>query len=416
LSTASLRAEIDTELKRPSPWAFSALLENQYRARNNVVRRLWLSAAMAVAAFAVLAGLVFDWRAGPPVFEAALGPRAGAALVCVLAALALYRVRQTWLEVLLLLVPVLAVLVVLQLATELALAYDPGYAQVLDRSTLAAAIGLAALMILPHWRFPTVLITGLASAIALPVLAVLPPQAAPARPHLIALALAVGVLLLTIYEAMRQEKARRALFLHVVRHELSGEALDQANAELLRLSTTDLLTGFANRRHFDAEVARMWRDRGRANIGIALIEIDSFSDYIERTGSTEADHTLREVARTVANGLRQDWDRPGRWQDAAFAAVLPGVGREELFTIGERLCEAVKQLAIPYGGEPGRFVSISVGLAWSSGATGHMTAAQVLQDADAALFAAKSLGANRVVLAGDKTLQGPAPMFEAPYR
>jgi PleD family two-component response regulator len=76
----------------------------------------------------------------------------------------------------------------------------------------------------------------------------------------------------------------------------------------------------------------------------------------------------------------------------------------------------VKQLAIPYGGEPGRFVSISVGLAWSSGTTGHMTAAQVLQDADAALFAAKSLGSNRVVLAGDKTLQGPAPMFEARYR
>jgi diguanylate cyclase (GGDEF)-like protein len=411
-----LRAEIDTELKRPSPWAFSAVLENQYRSRNNIVRRGWLSVAMAIAAFAVLLGVIFDLRAGLPVFDAALGPRAGAALVCLLAALALYRVRQTWLEVLLLAVPVLAVLVVWQLTTELALARDPAYAQVLDRGTLIEALGLAALMLLPHWRFPSVLVTGVLSAIALPVLAVVPPQAAPVRPHLVALALAVCVILVTIYESMQQEKARRALFLHVVRHELSGEALDQANAELLRLSTTDLLTGFANRRHFDAEVARMWRDRGRTNIGIALIEIDSFSDYIEHAGSTEADHTLREVARTVSNGLRQDWDRPGRWQDAAFAAMLPGVGREELYTIGQRLCEAVRQLAIPYVGEPGRFVSISVGLAWSSGATGHMTAAHVLQDADAALFAAKSLGTNRVVLAGDKTTQGPAPMFEAPYR
>jgi diguanylate cyclase (GGDEF)-like protein len=411
-----LRAEIDTELQRPSPWAFSAVLENQYRGRNNVVRRRWLAAAMAVAAFVVLAGMVFDWRAGALVLDAAMGPRAGAALVCVLAAVALYRVQQTWLEVLLLAVPVLAVLVVLQLATELALARDPAYAQVLDRDTLAEAIGLAALMILPHWRFPSVLVTGVLSAIALPVLAIVPPHAAPARPHLGALVISVGVLLVTIYEAWRNETARRALFLHVVRHELSGEALNQANAELLRLSTTDLLTGFANRRHFDAEVARLWRDRGRTNIGIALIEIDSFSDYIEHAGPTEADHTLREVARTVANGLRQDWDRPGRWQDAAFAALLPGVGREELFTIGERLCHSVRQLAIPYGGQPGRFVTISVGLAWSSGTTGNMTAAQVLQDADAALFAAKSLGSNRVVLAGDKTMQGPPPMIEARYR
>jgi diguanylate cyclase (GGDEF)-like protein len=414
LSTESVRSEIDTLLRRPAPWSFPPLLEAQYRARNNVARRGTLMVAMALAAIVVLAGLGTDLLAGTPVFSATMMPRIGAALLCLVASFMLYRVRQAWHETLLLAVPTLGVLAVLQLTTELIMAHNPAYAQYLDRATLGEAIGIAALLLLPPWRFVSVLVTGALAILALPVLALLAPHAPPARPHLGALAVADGALLLALIMAMRIEAAQRTIFLHVMRNELSGMALDQANAEVLRLSTTDGLTGFANRRHFDAELARLWRDRGRSDVGIALIEVDAFGDYIERAGPAEADNTLREVARALATGLRQDWDRPGRWQDAAFAAVLPGVDREELFVIGERLRQSVAQLAIPHPGQLGRFVSISVGLAWCSSASGHMTAAQVLQDADAALFAAKSLGMNRVVLAGDTAIRGVAPQPELP--
>jgi len=417
LSTENLRSEIDTELQRPSPWAFAPLLEAQYRARNNMARRGRLMAAMAIAGVVVVAGLGTDWLAGAPVFKAAIMPRIGAAMAFLLAALALQRVRQVWLETLLLAVPTLAALGVILLANDLAIAHDPACVQYFDRVMLGAAIGIMALLLLPTWRFSAVLLTSGSALLALPLLAVLLPHAPPPALHLTPVALADSLLLLTMLVAMRMESARRTLFLHGLRGELSGVALDQANAEVLRLSTTDTLTGFSNRRHFDAEIVRLWRDRGRADVGIALIEIDGFSDYIERAGSTEADNTLREISRVVGTGLRQDWDRPARWQDAAFAALLPSVGREELYLVGERLRQAVAQLAIPYPGQPGRFVSISVGLSWCAGASGHMTAAQALQDADAALFAAKSLGCNKVVLAGDTSVRTGAPEVEAaPYQ
>jgi diguanylate cyclase (GGDEF)-like protein len=417
LSTETLRSEIDTELRRPSPWAFPPLLEAQYRARNNMTRRGRLMAAMAIAGAVVVAGLGPDWLAGAAVFKPAMMPRIGVALAFLLAALALHRVRQVWLETLLVWVPTLAALGVIQFADDLAMAHDATYVQYFDRVTLGAAIGVMALLLLPTWRFSAVLVTAGSAALALPLLSVLMPHAPPPARQLTPMALAEGLLLLTMVVAMRMETARRTLFLHALRGELSGVALDQANAEVLRLSTTDTLTGFANRRHFDAEIARLWRDRGRTDIGLALIEIDGFSDYIERAGSAEADNTLREISRVVGTGLRQDWDRPGRWQDAAFAALLPSVGREELYLVGERLRQAVAQLAIPYPGQPGRFVSISVGLAWCAGASGHMTAAQALQDADAALFAAKSLGSNKVVLAGDTSVRTSAPAVEAaPYQ
>ncbi len=414
MSTESLQSDIDSLLRRPSAWSFPPLLEAQYKIRNNVVRRGWLMAAMAVAGSAVLAGLGEDWLGSPELFNQALVPRIGAALLCLMSALLLPRVRQHWLETLLLSVPILGALIMSQFTSQLAVAQDAAYGQYLDRATLGEAIGLAALLLLPPWRLGSVLVTAALAIVALPLLAILPPHAPPPRPHIGALLLADGVLVLAMLVATRIEAARRTIFLHVMRNELAGVALDQANAELLRLSTTDALTGFANRRHFDAELQRLWRDRGRTDIGLALIEIDSFSDYIERAGPAEADVALRNIARALATGLRQDWDRPGRWQDAAFAAVLPSVEREQLYVIGERLRQAVARLAIQHPDQPGRFLSISVGLAWCSGASGHITAAQVLADADAALFAAKSLGSNRVVLAGDTMLRNVPLMLEPP--
>ncbi len=414
LSNESLQSDIDSLLRRPSASAFPPLLEAQYRIRNNAVRRGWLMAAMAAAGVAVIAGLGPDWLAGRAVFDEALLPRVGAALLCLVSALLLPRVRQPWQETFLLWVPILGALVVAQLASELAVAHDPAYVQFLDRATLGEAIGVAALLLLPPWRLGSSLVTAGLAILALPLLAILPPDAPPPRPHFGALLLADGVLVLAMVVATRIEVARRTIFLHVMRNELAGVALDQANAELLRLSTTDALTGFANRRHFDAELQRLWRDRGRTDAGIALIEIDAFSDYIERAGPAEADNALREIARALGTGLRQDWDRPGRWQDAAFAALLPSVEREQLYVIGERLRHAVARLAIQHPDQPGRFLSISVGLAWCSGASGHITAAQVLADADAALFAAKSLGSNRVVLAGDTMLRNVPLMLEPP--
>lgn len=414
MSTESLQSDIDSLLRRPSASPFPPLLEAQYRVRNNTVRRGWLMAAMAAAGAAVIAGLGPDWLAGRPVFDEAVMPRVGAALLCLLAALLLPRMRQAWQETLLLCLPILGALVVAQLDTEVGVAHDPAYVQYIDRATLGEAICTIALLLLPPWRLGSVLVTAGFAILALPLLAILPPNAPPPRPHLGALVLADGALVLAMLVATRIEAARRTIFLHVMRNELAGVALDQANAELLRLSTTDALTGFANRRHFDAELQRLWRDRGRADAGLALIEIDAFSDYIERAGPAEADVALREIARALATGLRQDWDKPGRWQDAAFAALLPSVEREQLYVIGERLRQAVARLAIQHPDQPGRFLSISVGLAWCSGASGHITAAQVLADADAALFAAKSLGSNRVVLAGDTMLRNVPLMLEPP--
>jgi diguanylate cyclase (GGDEF)-like protein len=413
LVTEALETDIDAGLKRESPWAFPPLLEAQYQARNNFVRRGQLMTAMAVAGVAVLAGIPFDALAGTHAFNLMLLARLPAALACLIAALALHHVRRTWQETLLLAVPMLAALMVTQYAGEAA-AHDTGDGDYADRCTLAVAVGVAALLLLPQWRFRAVMVTSALAALALPLVPLLTMPDPAARPHLVEICFGEFGLLLTLVAARRQETARRTIFLHVMRNELAGMALDKANAEVVHLSTTDPLTGFVNRRHFDAELARMWRDRGRSDVGLALIEIDSFSDYIETAGPAEADNCLREVSRALAGGLRQNWDRAGRWQDAAFAALLPTVERDELSEIGERLRRAVAQLAIPHPGQPGRFVSISVGLAWSSGSSGHATLTQVLQDADAALFAAKSLGPNRVVLSGDNAARGPAPSVEAP--
>jgi diguanylate cyclase (GGDEF)-like protein len=374
------------------------MLEAQYYARNDQARRGLLMAAMAVAAAAVLGGLVTDLIAGPAVFQLGLIWRLPVVLACLLSGLVLYRVRRTWQEALLMALPMLSGLVVTQVMAEVAVLHDPANAAYVDRAAVAASIGVAAILTLAPWRFAVTLTATVFAMIAYPAVAF---YYDPIKPHLVELTFGETVLLLALILARRAETARRTIFLHTLRCELAGMALSQANAEVVRLSTTDTLTGLANRRHFDAEIARLWRDRGRTDMGMALIEVDDFADYMANAGPAEADGLLRDMARVVAGCLRQDWDRAARWGDTSFGALLPGVDQDGLREIGERLRHAVAQMAVPYPGEPGRFVTASVGLAWCGPSSGYIQAEQMRRDADAALYAAKTLGPNRVVLAGD---------------
>jgi diguanylate cyclase (GGDEF)-like protein len=173
-------------------------------------------------------------------------------------------------------------------------------------------------------------------------------------------------------------------------------ALD--NARLHRIvekqARVDVLTGLANRRHFEdqlaAELARGERFGGP--LAIVLADLDDFKVVNDRFGHPIGDVVLCEFARTLAEGIR-DVDMAARWGGEEFALLLPGTDLAGAAQVAERVRAALeRRVVVTVNGEPIR-VSASFGVAACSGAG---SSEQLLETADAALYEAKRAGKNRV--------------------
>jgi PleD family two-component response regulator len=95
--------------------------------------------------------------------------------------------------------------------------------------------------------------------------------------------------------------------------------------ELRRLSTTDALTGIANRRRFDEVFMREWQRARREGESIALmmIDVDHFKRYNDHYGHPAGDACLKAVARAVAECAHRPADLAARYGGEEFALLLP---------------------------------------------------------------------------------------------
>lgn len=178
--------------------------------------------------------------------------------------------------------------------------------------------------------------------------------------------------------------------------------LAQANSRLAELSTTDGLTGVANRRRFDEALASEWnRARRDGNpLSLLMVDVDHFKSYNDRLGHLAGDDCLRQVARALREHARRPGDLLARYGGEEFA-LLTRTDREHAARLAERLREDILALDAAHpDSEEGR-VTISVGVA-TLRVDPESAPSDLVRMADEALYAAKAAGRNRVVAA-----QGP---------
>jgi diguanylate cyclase (GGDEF)-like protein len=173
--------------------------------------------------------------------------------------------------------------------------------------------------------------------------------------------------------------------------------LRRLQRRLLEVSTTDAVTGLANRRRFDEVLAGEWSraERNRTPLSVLMIDIDFFKRYNDLYGHLAGDECLRHVAAALA-GQARSGDLVARYGGEEFVVVLPGTWPGECRTVAARLCDAVRAQAIPHrGSDVAPHVTVSIGAA---GVTPHAdrTAAQMLEAADRALYRAKAAGRDQV--------------------
>jgi diguanylate cyclase (GGDEF)-like protein len=170
------------------------------------------------------------------------------------------------------------------------------------------------------------------------------------------------------------------------------------NARLHRIverqARVDGLTGLANRRHCEdqlaTELARVERFGGA--LALVLADLDNFKEVNDRFGHGTGDVVLREFAHTLEAGIR-DVDLAGRWGGEEFVLILPGTDLAGAARVAERIRAArAERVVLTAEGEPIR-VTASFGVAVFPDA---VTADELLAAADAALYQAKRSGKNRV--------------------
>ena len=126
-------------------------------------------------------------------------------------------------------------------------------------------------------------------------------------------------------------------------------------------ATTDALTGLPNRRYFDEYLGLLARRRrAEDRVGVLMVDIDRFKKLNDTFGHAVGDHVLREVARAIADAVRED-DVPARFGGEEFVVLLRNPSLEVAVEVGERVRRAVSSLDLRRLGVPG--VSVSVGVA-----------------------------------------------------
>lgn len=168
--------------------------------------------------------------------------------------------------------------------------------------------------------------------------------------------------------------------------------LELANFELARLSYADPLTGLANRRAL-AGAIREWQHGQDApgEASLLMVDVDHFKVVNDRYGHDEGDRVLVLLADRLLLSVREQ-DLAVRYGGEEFVLWLPATDREGAEWIAQRVHHLIRDIRVA-----GESMTVSVGVATARGINGPQLMHRLIEQADKALYCAKTGGRNRTV-------------------
>jgi diguanylate cyclase (GGDEF)-like protein len=178
------------------------------------------------------------------------------------------------------------------------------------------------------------------------------------------------------------------------------QELEIANCKFEKLSTTDGLTGIANRRHFDEVLDFEWERALRQNqiLALGLLDVDWFKKYNDFYGHQMGDECLKQVAKVLTENISRTGDLVARYGGEEFVFILPATNCDTALQIAQKICQAFEKLGFSHELSEFDFVSVSIGVA-AIIPTANIQPKNLIQMADSALYLAKEQGRNRAIMA-----------------
>jgi len=209
-----------------------------------------------------------------------------------------------------------------------------------------------------------------------------------------------GIIILGVlfYGLLRRHRMTQALNRDLTQ---AHETLKAKSAELYYASITDALTGVFNRRYGMNTLDALLLDRRGQALSVSMIDLDHFKNINDQYGHPVGDEVLRSVAQSILSTLPSDAVL-ARVGGEEFLLLIPGRRSEESKLLLSQARQNVAQKTI-WTAEGPLKISMSIGERFVS-ADEQTPAAQVLSDADFALYSAKQRGRNAVMRWGDVAL------------
>ena len=202
------------------------------------------------------------------------------------------------------------------------------------------------------------------------------------------------------YAARVSSTVSATILLAVLLWEINRLYLDvrRRNEQLYELTMQDGLTGVYNRRFLDQQLQQEWllAARKRHPLAVLLLDIDHFKTFNDTYGHLAGDVCLREVASLIAKQIARPADFIARYGGEEFVIVLPDTDSKGAVQVAEKLRQQLAAMTINYQQQQ-LLITVSIGVSVSH--PGQQSIAELLREADEALYQAKSNGRNCVVLA-----------------
>ncbi|WP_413206532.1 GGDEF domain-containing protein [Rhodospirillum sp. A1_3_36] len=168
--------------------------------------------------------------------------------------------------------------------------------------------------------------------------------------------------------------------------------------EVEALARKDPLTGIANRRMFDGMLGQEWArcQRGGVMVSLIMCDLDHFKAYNDHYGHGAGDAVLRTFGKILRQFSRRPADLPARIGGEEFVLLLPETTLEGAMDLAEELRQTLYDTNIPHRMASLGRVTVSIGVAEMSPATG-LRPTDLIERADKRLYEAKSQSRNTVV-------------------
>ncbi|MEH2530652.1 diguanylate cyclase (GGDEF)-like protein [Bradyrhizobium sp. AZCC 1588] len=170
------------------------------------------------------------------------------------------------------------------------------------------------------------------------------------------------------------------------------------NDRLTVMASIDMLSGLANRRSFQSRLDFEWMKAQQysSELSLLMIDVDHFKLYNDTYGHPEGDACLTRIGEALAGIAADNLGFAGRYGGEEFCLLLPNTSPQKALEIGETVRATVQGLGLPHITSSHRTVTVSVGVA-ATLPNDAQTPGELIEAADAALYAAKHRGRNTVV-------------------
>lgn len=203
--------------------------------------------------------------------------------------------------------------------------------------------------------------------------------------------------LITFDDMSMVEHMNQALLDSVAQLEVAKSKIELQNEELKRLADHDQLTGSLTRRAFLEQSQQIFLKCAaqRSNVCILMVDIDHFKSINDRYGHLVGDQAIQNVATTLESAVRAG-DLVCRYGGEEFCLLLGGIEASLAQELAERMRKQIETGVGP-AVIPGENVRITASFGVASIQHGSTTLAELIKQADQALYAAKAAGRNRVL-------------------